>query len=264
MLVAVSSLSVSTQNYLKVIWAATEWDDSVSVGVTRVAEALGLRPSTVSDGLKKLGADGLVRHEPYAGVTLTPLGREYAVAMVRRHRLIETFLVTVLGYTWDEVHDEAEVLEHAMSDTLINRLDALLGFPERDPHGDPIPSASGQPRRQNAHLLAEAEPGKPWVVSRISDENPDMLRYFANLGLVPGALVQVHEHRPFAGVSAVQILHQPNQVDAGGGIEPGTASPTMVDLGTVALAAIWVEAGTGDASAVRAATPVGSDQTRPD
>ncbi len=224
---AISSLTNATQDYLKVIWAATEWSDDVNVSVTYVAEALGVRTSTVSDGLKKLTEQGLVVHKPYGGVTLTELGRTYAIGMVRRHRIIETFLVNMMGYTWDEVDDEAEVLEHAMSDTLIDRLDAALGHPERDPHGDPIPLANGTPRRQDAFLLSTAEVGRRVIVSRISDENPEMLRYFADLGLVPGVHVSISEHRPYAGVSSIVI----NDGDA------------PIDLGSVALASVWVEAG---------------------
>ncbi|MFC4224320.1 metal-dependent transcriptional regulator [Lysinibacter cavernae] len=226
---AVSSLTNATQDYLKVIWAATEWSDDVSVSVTYVAESLGVRTSTVSDGLKKLTEQGLVDHKPYGGITLTELGHSYAVSMVRRHRLIETFLVNMMGYTWDEVHDEAEVLEHAMSDTLIDRLDAALGHPERDPHGDPIPTASGTPRRQDAYQLSSAPIGQPVLVSRISDDNPEMLRYFAGLGLTPGIQVTIVEHRPYAGVSSIRIANE--------------AAPDQapVDLGSVALASVWVE-----------------------
>ncbi|GAA3583555.1 manganese-binding transcriptional regulator MntR [Klugiella xanthotipulae] len=222
---AVSSLTASTQDYLKVIWAATEWEEDTTVSVTYVAESLGVRTSTASDGLKKLTEQGLVVHKPYGGVTLTELGHSHAVDMVRRHRLIETFLVNMMGYTWDEVHDEAEVLEHAMSDTLVNRLDAVLGHPERDPHGDPIPDAAGTPRRQNAFQLGGAEVGVTLTVSRIADDNPEMLRYFADLGLRPGVTVSVVEHRPYAGVSSVII----GDADA------------AVDLGSVALASVWVE-----------------------
>ncbi|WGD37389.1 metal-dependent transcriptional regulator [Lysinibacter sp. HNR] len=222
---AISSLTNATQDYLKVIWAATEWSEDANVSVTYVAETLGVRTSTVSDGLKKLTDQGLVVHKPYGGITLTELGRTYAVGMVRRHRIIETFLVNMMGYTWDEVHDEAEVLEHAMSDTLIERLDAALGHPERDPHGDPIPTANGLPRRQDAFLLSTAEVGQKVTVSRISDENPEMLRYFADLGLVPGTSVTINEHRPYAGVSSILI----------------DGADTPVDLGSVALASVWVE-----------------------
>ncbi len=140
----VSDLSSTAQDYLKLIWSATEWA-STPMTVTAMAERLGVRPSTVSVGIKKLVKQGLVKHAPYGSIELTDAGGEHAVAMVRRHRLLETFLVNMLGYGWDEVHDEAEILEHAVSEKLIERIDRKLGHPTRDPHGDPIPTADGHP-----------------------------------------------------------------------------------------------------------------------
>ncbi|MFD8741144.1 metal-dependent transcriptional regulator, partial [Streptomyces sp. NPDC059618] len=139
---SVSELSASTQNYLKAVWGLTEWS-SVPVTPTLIAERTGLKLSSVSDAVRKLSTQGLVEHAPYGSVELTETGRSYALAMVRRHRLIESFLVSVLGYSWDQVHDEAEHLEHAVSDFMIDRIDEFLEFPTRDPHGDPIPSADG-------------------------------------------------------------------------------------------------------------------------
>jgi len=130
--------------------------------------------------VKKLAAQGLVDHQPYGAISLTAAGTELALKMVRRHRLIETWLVEGLGYTWDEVHDEAEVLEHAVSERLLDALDAQLGHPVRDPHGDPIPSAHGDPRRVDAVRLSEATGGR---VVRVSDENPDDLRELARRGI---------------------------------------------------------------------------------
>src|SRR5690554_6655643 len=134
---SVSELSASAQNHLKVIWGLQEWSDDPVLPST-IAEKSGLRPSSVSGAISKLVERGLVEHEPYGAVHLTDAGRRLALDMVRRHRLIETFLVRALGYGWDEVHDEAEELEHAVSDLMVERLDAFLGHPRRDPHGDPI------------------------------------------------------------------------------------------------------------------------------
>lgn len=188
---AVSELSTSTQDYLKCVWTLQEWSRG-AVSVTALAERLGVRTSTASDGVKKLAEQGLVEHETYGGVTLTAAGTAHAVAMVRRHRLLETYLVQELGYDWDEVHDEAEILEHAVSDRFVAAIDAHLGHPIRDPHGDPIPSAEGAAHLPDAVPLSHATPG-PAVVVRLSDSDPDRLRRFADAGLTPDAEVRVHE-----------------------------------------------------------------------
>jgi DtxR family transcriptional regulator, Mn-dependent transcriptional regulator len=182
-------LTPVAQDYLKVVWAAGEWS-TAPVTTKRLAERLGVGAPTVSETVRRLCDQGLLRHEPYGAVELTPRGRAHAVAMVRRHRLLETFLVRELGYGWDEVHDEAEVLEHAVSDLLVERLDARLGHPVRDPHGDPIPTADGHVPAPAARPLGDAEPGT-WVVARISDADPELLRYFDSLGLGVDVLVEV-------------------------------------------------------------------------
>ncbi|MGN6126538.1 MAG: metal-dependent transcriptional regulator [Humibacter sp.] len=222
---SVSSLTNAAQDYLKVIWAATEWGEGAAT-VTALAARIGVRAATVSDGIRRLTEQGLVVHEPYGAVELTPAGRAHALAMVRRHRLIETFLVETLGYPWDEVHDEAEVLEHAVSDTLIDRIDATLGHPVRDPHGDPIPTADGDPRTPKAEQLTTAVEGTTSTVVRISDADPAVLRYLAERGVRLDVGVTVIETRQFAGDVVVSIDGAP-----------------PVTLGTVAASAIWVDAG---------------------
>ncbi len=129
--------------------------------------------------VRKLKDQGLVDHQPYSAITLTADGVRLALSMVRRHRLIETFLVRELGYRWDEVHDEAELLEHAVSDTFIERMAAKLGNPARDPHGDPIPAADGSVQVPAAHRMSELDDGHTGLITRISDENPELLRYLA-------------------------------------------------------------------------------------
>jgi DtxR family transcriptional regulator, Mn-dependent transcriptional regulator len=178
------------QDYLKVIWTATEWGDP-PITTSALAARLGTTAPNVTDTVKRLAAQGLVEHRPYKPVTLTATGRQYAVAMVRRHRLLETFLVTTLGYSWDQVHDEAERLEHAASDTLIDRIDALLGHPDRDPHGDPIPNPKGHIHRP-AHTvrLSEAAPGT-YVVVRVSDADPDRLTALGEHHVLPGRTLRV-------------------------------------------------------------------------
>ena len=173
------------EDYVKVIYAHTEWQpEPISTGA--LAARLGLAASSVTEMVKKLVAQGLVVHEPYGAVELTRDGTALALRMVRKHRLIETWLVQQFGYGWDEVHDEAEVLEHALSNRLLAAIDAQLGHPTRDPHGDPIPGADGTVDRPTAVLLAEVEGG---TVARISDRDPALLRHLAAERIVVDSLI---------------------------------------------------------------------------
>lgn len=182
------------EDYLKVIYSHTEWQpDPITTGA--LAARLGLAASSVTEMVKKLVAQGLVVHEPYGAIELTPDGTALALRMLRRHRLIETWLVERVGYTWDEVHDEAEVLEHAVSDRLLGALDAQLGHPVRDPHGDPIPSIDGVVVRPAARLLADVEGG---VVVRISDRDPLLLRHLEAEGIVVDAVVAPEQRAQLA------------------------------------------------------------------
>ncbi|MER3389452.1 MAG: metal-dependent transcriptional regulator [Microcella sp.] len=195
-----SSTSVAIDDYLKVIYAHTEWQPE-PITPSQLAARLGLAPSSVTEMVKKLAASGLVDHQPYSAIRLTVHGQDRAVAMVRRHRLIETWLVRVFGYRWDEVHDEAEVLEHALSDRLLEAIDAQLGHPRRDPHGDIIPSADGTVRRPPAVRLDEARPGLDGTIVRISDRDPDVLRVIDRLGLALDEAITVEAgESPGAGV----------------------------------------------------------------
>ncbi|AWD25925.1 DtxR family transcriptional regulator, Mn-dependent transcriptional regulator [Micrococcus aloeverae] len=189
------------QDYLKAIWSATEWGDA-PLSTNSLAARMGTTAPNVTETVKRLAAQGLVEYQPYKPVTLTGKGREHAIAMVRRHRLLESFLAATLGYSWDEVHAEAERLEHAASDELIERIDQMLGRPTRDPHGDPIPTPEGQ-RAQPAHAvrLDVAEPGF-YRVLRISDADPQRLVRFQQAGLVPGTVVEVTE----AGHSRLRVV----------------------------------------------------------
>jgi len=184
----VGDLTPSTQDYLKALWSLGEWDPA-AVTVTALAERLGVRTSTASDGLRKLAEQGFVEHAPYGAIVLTDSGTAFALAMVRRHRLLETYLASELGYSWDEVHDEAESLEHAVSDVFLDRIDAILGHPTRDPHGDPIPPKAGEPAPPQAVPLASLTQGTSAIVSRISDSSPERLRAFAAAGILPDAVV---------------------------------------------------------------------------
>lgn len=221
-----SELSVSTQNYLKTIWSLEEWS-SVPATASALAERMGLRISSVSDGLKRLAAADLIEHQRYGAIELTDLGRTYAVAMIRRHRLIETFLVETLEYTWDRVHDEAEVLEHAVSDFMIERIDAVLGHPTRDPHGDPIPDASGHITFPHTVPLSQCKPGENVILERINDSDPHLLRYLHPHGFTPGARLAIEEGAPFSDAINVRVIDT-------------DAPDTPVPLGTTAAAELFV------------------------
>jgi len=170
------------EDYVKVIYAHTEWQD-VAITTTGLAARLGLAASSVTEMVKKLVRQGLVVHEPYGAIELTAEGTELALQMVRRHRLIETWLVEQQGYRWDEVHEEAEILEHSMSDRLVDSIDDQLGNPTRDPHGDPIPSRDGTLNRPDAVVLEQLAVGSSGTVARISDRDPLLLRYLESEGV---------------------------------------------------------------------------------
>jgi DtxR family Mn-dependent transcriptional regulator len=172
----------AAEDYLKVIYGHTEWQPE-PITPSQLAARLGLAPSTVTEMVKKLVATGQVAHAPYGAVELTIAGREEALRMVRRHRLVETWLVSQYGYGWDEVHDEAEVLEHSLSDRLLDAIDEQLGRPERDPHGDPIPGADGTVSVPEALQLSALAPGERGRIVRISDRDPAVLRDLARTDL---------------------------------------------------------------------------------
>lgn len=211
---SVSELSVSTQNYLKVIWGLEEWS-STPVTATEIAQKTGLRMSSVSDAVRKMAGQGLVDHQRYGAVELTEAGRAYAVQMVRRHRLLETFLVSVLGYDWEKIHDEAEHLEHAVSDFFVERLDSILGHPDRDPHGDPIPDAHGVVDVPRAQPLTDMKPGARVKVERISDEDAELLGFFSERGITPGALLRLGTPEPFSDAMAVLVEGSDEPVSLG-------------------------------------------------
>lgn len=164
-----------------------------------------LSDATVTQLFKWLAERGFLRHTPYRGVELTKLGTNTALELVRHHRLLELYLVRTLGYGWDEVDAEAERLEHVISEAFEDRVDALLGHPTEDPHGDPIPSKGGVVPNQPAQPLSELEPGQDAVVRRVSDEDSDRLRYLALLGLFPGTRVRLRERAPYGGPLRVEV-----------------------------------------------------------
>lgn len=189
---------VALENYLKGIYQLGA-RDGCRVKTKALAEHLEVSLPSVTGMLRSLADEELVDYRPYQGVDLTEHGRSVALRIIRNHRLIETFLVTALGFRWDEVHDEAEVLEHAISPKLAAAIEHYLGFPKYDPHGDPIPSAEGEVEPRRSFDLSKAALGSSAVVTRIRDQSPDFLRYLEELGLVPGAQLDVIEIVPFDG-----------------------------------------------------------------
>ncbi len=198
-----AGLTVAMQDYAKAIFTLEARGGAAST--TDLAELLAVRPASVSGMLRKLAALGLVEHERYRGVRLTERGRRVALEVIRHHRLLELFLVESLGMSWDEVHAEAEVLEHALSEELEELIAAKLGDPTVDPHGDPIPSRELQLAETAAPALAELEPGESGRFVRVSDSDPAMLRYLGERGIVPGATLELLERQPFDGPLFVRV-----------------------------------------------------------
>ena len=190
--------TISVENYLKAIFSHQTGEEGL-VKTKEIAAALEVSLPSVSGMIKNLADEGMVDYEPYRGVRLTEKGRRAALRVIRNHRLIEVFLVQTLGYTWDEVHNEAERLEHAVSDTLVERIDAFLNYPRFDPHGDPIPTAEGEIHRRQLPTLAETEAGREVKVERVLDQAPEVLKYLDRVGLRPGAILEVREILPFDG-----------------------------------------------------------------
>jgi DtxR family transcriptional regulator, Mn-dependent transcriptional regulator len=190
-------LTVAVQDYAKAIYTLESRDGSAAT--TELAALLEVRPASVSGMLRKLSTLGLVQHERYRGVRLTERGRRVALEVIRHHRLVELFLVESLGMTWDEVHAEAEVLEHALSEELEELIAAKLGDPTVDPHGDPIPSRELKLAEKSAPALVELEPGEAATFVRISDAEPEMLRFLGDRGIVPGTRLVLVERQPFDG-----------------------------------------------------------------
>jgi DtxR family Mn-dependent transcriptional regulator len=176
--------SLASENYLKAIYKLAPTTGTAATG--KLAELLSVSPGTVTSMLKSLAEEGWAEYFPYEGVRLTDSGRALALRVLRRHRLVELFLVRTLGLSWDEVHAEAENMEHAVSDLLVDRIDAFLGFPAFDPHGDPIPKADGTIAADAGLPLAELAVGETFRLLRVADQSPEFLRYLSEAGLAIG------------------------------------------------------------------------------
>jgi DtxR family Mn-dependent transcriptional regulator len=204
------SLTRSVEDYLKAIYRLSP--EGRPASTSDIAHLLELSPASVSGMVKRLSEQGLLEHAPYKGVQLTSEGRRAALRMVRRHRLIEAYLVAFLGYSWDTVHDEAERLEHAVSDTLVERMAAVMGNPTTDPHGDPIPTADGSIEEPDLVALSNVVVGRTVELRRVDEGQSDRLRYIASIGLTPGAVVTVVERQPFQGPLTIRVDGQSHPI----------------------------------------------------
>lgn len=198
-----SPLSRSVEDYLKAVYALTERGEPAST--SGLAEALDIQPASVTGMIKRLDDAGFVEHVPYRGVRLTETGSLEALRIIRRHRVLETYLADRLGYSWDDVHHEAERLEHAASDELINRMAAALEDPSHDPHGAPIPTRAGTIARTDFVSLADAPKGVTLEIKAVQDEDPELLRYLESLGLRPGVLLTIVSRTPLNGPVGVTV-----------------------------------------------------------
>lgn len=219
--------SSTVENYLKQIYLEQQQPlegDLVPMG--RLAAAMSVTPGTATTMIKALAEANLVTYEPRTGVRLTKPGEQLALHVLRRHRLVELFLVKVLGLDWSEVHEEAEHLEHAISDKVLEKIDAFLGHPSADPHGDPIPTSKGKVAPQNLQSLAECELGKAVKIARIADQEAAFLQFLHRSGLTPGVALTVQSRDPHADSVVLKISGKP-----------------AVSLGTAAAAKILVEQG---------------------
>jgi DtxR family transcriptional regulator, Mn-dependent transcriptional regulator len=209
------------EDYLKAIY---EIERATGAAATNdIAQRLSIAPASVSGMVRRLADQGLLEHERYRGVRLTDAGRRVALRTLRRHRVIEAYLTRALGYPWDRVHDEAEQLEHAASDELIDRMAAAIGEPTTDPHGAPIPTREGTIDERNLRSLGDLEAGAHGRVVRVSDDDAERLRYLAELGLTPGASVTVVERAPYGGPLRIGVSGSEQLIG------PALASGVLID-----------------------------------
>lgn len=198
--------SLTIENYVKAIYSLSV--DGAAATTGKVAEALDVSPGTVTSMLKTLQASELVDYTPYEGVLLTEAGKALALRVLRRHRLIELFLVQTLDLAWDEVHEEAENMEHAVSDLLVDRIDHYLGYPDADPHGDPIPRSDGSMRNRDDIPLANLEPGESFRIVRVMDQTTDFLKYLTDQGIGLDRIGRLENKVPSAGIVTIRLGNQ--------------------------------------------------------
>ncbi len=220
--------SSTVENYLKAIHQGQSalGPDQRLVPMGQVAVALGVTPGTATTMVKALAESGLAEYEPYSGVRLSASGERLAGLVLRRHRLVELFLVQVMGMSWADVHDEAEQLEHAVSERLIDRIDEMLGHPTHDPHGDPIPDQDGAISTRHLDSLLTCPLGTPLKVTRITDQDPAFLRFIESNGLKPGERIEVTSRDDAADAVVLRLKDRPITIGA------RAASKLLVELGT--------------------------------
>lgn len=212
------AVTAVTEDYLKALWSAET--RGVGMSINELAKKMGVVASTASENVARLKAQGLVEHQPYRQVHLSDQGRKVAVGMIRRHRLLETYLHEKLGFDWDEVHQEAETLEHAVSDRLLARLDQTLGFPRRDPHGDPIPHEDGSWYAPRTRPLSSMLVGESAIVGRISDRSSEILRDLEKSGILLDVRLTVQRIDKDGGMEL--LVQAPSA--------PSTATPSETDV----------------------------------
>ncbi len=191
------SLSQSVEDYLKVIYVLeTEGQGATT---NNIAEMLNVSSASVTNMLKRLAGLNFIDHQSYKGATLTDAGRKIALEILRHHRLLELYLKEVMGYSWDEVHDEAEKLEHHISEQFEDKIAELLNHPTHDPHGDPIPTKDGVVPEQASLAISDAEENRSYIIGRVKDQNSELLRYLEEIGIIPGVKIKIIEKAPFNG-----------------------------------------------------------------
>lgn len=197
--------SSTVENYLKAIWSLQQRNGAGAlVPIGHIAEKLSVTPGTVTTMMNQLVKQNLVDYTPRRGVLLNEKGRQMAMRVIRRHRLVESFLVEIMQLDWAEVHEEAEVLEHVISDHLLKRMDEMLGHPTHDPHGAPIPNAAGELNVDRTHALSDCQPGA-YTLIRVREDRPDFLQWLARMGLKPGAKFHLSALNPYAGTMTLAV-----------------------------------------------------------
>jgi DtxR family Mn-dependent transcriptional regulator len=204
------ALTAPVEDYLKAIYEIERSGNAA--GTKEIAAALRIAPASVSGMVRRLAEQGLIAHERYHGARLTEQGRRAALLTLRRHRIIEAYLAEALGYPWDRVHQEAELLEHAASNELVNRMAAAIGEPETDPHGAPIPSRDGTMDERRLLSLDDLPPGAEARIQRVEDDDPERLRYLDSLSIRPGARVRVVERAPYGGPITLRVAREERQI----------------------------------------------------
>lgn len=200
-------LSQAVEDYLKTIYTIEAEGDKATT--TKIANSLEVSSASATNMVKRLSEMGLVDYESYKGASLTKSGKKIALEIIRHHRLLELYLLEVMGYSWDEVHEEAEKLEHHISERFEEKIANLLDDPTHDPHGDPIPTKEGLMPEMDAEPLVEAEIDQEYMVSRVKDQDPELLRYLEKIGLLPGIKIKIQEKAPFEG--PVTLLVENNE-----------------------------------------------------